>query len=66
MDLILGSFADRYVPGFSDNELQQYEILLNVADPDLYDWIAGRAEIPANFSGMVADKLKNHQLSNGL
>ena len=49
MDLLLGSFADAHVPGFSAAELAQYEEILNHSDPDLYDWISGRATVPANY-----------------
>jgi antitoxin CptB len=64
MDLLMGSFADRHVPEFSDAELEQYEILLNVADPDLYDWIIGRADAPANYAGPVLDRLMSHQFAH--
>ncbi len=48
MDLIMGSFADRHVPAFSDAELASYEEILNNNDPDLYDWVTGRVEPPDN------------------
>lgn len=64
MDLILGSFADRNVPLFSDAELVQYESLLNESDPDLYEWITGQAIAPANTMCGVLEKLINHKFSN--
>jgi len=45
-DLVLGSFADRHLAGFDAAQLDRYEALLAVADPDLFDWIAGRAAPP--------------------
>lgn len=59
MDLIMGRFADAYVPEFSAEELAQYEEILQHPDPDLYDWIAGRAPVPANFMNPVMEKLLN-------
>ena len=60
MDLILGSFADRYVPGFSESELERYEEVLNLSDPDLYDWISGQKSPPANLNNPVLDRLLKH------
>lgn len=61
MDLLMGSFADEYVPAFSADELTQYEDILGYSDPDLYNWISGREECPANLTGPVMDKLLQHR-----
>ena len=45
-DLILGSFAEAYLARFDDDQLDRYERLLECPDPDLFDWIAGRALPP--------------------
>lgn len=46
MDLLLGSFALRYVPGFSEGELAAFDDLLQENDPDLYNWITGTEAAP--------------------
>ena len=46
MDLLLGSFAKQYVPGFSEQELKEYEDLLKENDPDLYNWITEKETAP--------------------
>jgi antitoxin CptB len=46
-DLILGSFAEAHLAAFDDAQLDRYEALLDCADADLFDWIAGRAAPPA-------------------
>lgn len=61
MDLLLGSFADRYVPGFSAIELKHYDEILQLNDPDLYNWITGVENPPANILNDVFEKLKNHR-----
>jgi antitoxin CptB len=48
-DLILGRFADAYLAGFDDGQLDRYEALLECADADLFDWIAGRAKPPPEY-----------------
>jgi antitoxin CptB len=60
MDLIMGSFADKYVPEFNVADLDQYEELLQNSDPDLYDWISGRKEVPANIRNDLIEKLLTH------
>jgi antitoxin CptB len=46
-DLLLGSFAEQHLAGFSPAQLDHYEALLELNDADLFDWIAGRADPPA-------------------
>jgi len=39
MDLIMGSFADKHIPAFSDEQLDIYDEILNIPYPDIYEWI---------------------------
>ncbi len=64
MDLIMGSFANTNVPGFSVGELDFYEQLLHIPDPDIYDWIIGRADVPANLLNPVIAKLLDHHYAS--
>lgn len=61
MDLIMGSFADAHVKDFDEEALNQYEALLGNNDPDLYNWISGKEEPPANIEGDVWEKLRAHK-----
>jgi antitoxin CptB len=45
-DLILGRFADAHLAGFDEKQLDRYEVLLDCADADIFDWITGRAAPP--------------------
>ncbi len=45
-DLILGRFAEAHLGGFDQAQLDRYEALLECADADLYDWVAGRTPPP--------------------
>ena len=53
LDLILGRFAEAHLAGFGMAELQQFAVLLAEADPDIYDWIVGRAALPARLQNPV-------------
>jgi antitoxin CptB len=61
MDLLLGSFADKHMPSFGKAELSLYEALLEQSDPDLYDWILGKEEPPANLMSDILQRLKSHK-----
>ena len=42
-DLLLGSFAEAHLAGFSAAELDRFEALLELDDDVLFAWITGRA-----------------------
>jgi antitoxin CptB len=46
-DLLLGSFAEANLAGFSAAELDAYGRLLEENDADLWDWMMGHAAAPA-------------------
>lgn len=64
MDQILGSFANKYVPEFSESELDLYEELLENSDPEMYDWICRRIEVPANKTSDILDKLLSYDYAS--
>jgi antitoxin CptB len=57
MDLIMGSFADTHVPGMDEDRLAQYEEILHMADPDVYDWVSRQKPVPANVMTPVLQQL---------
>jgi len=57
-DLILGPFADRHVPSFSEEELDWFERLLDTPDQDLFAWIVGRESTPAEFDTPLMTRIK--------
>lgn len=61
MDLLMGSFADKNLAAFGQAELETYERLLENNDPDIYDWITGRATAPEEERSPVLDLLLEHR-----
>ena len=55
MDIIMGRFADSYISEFSDSQLNQYDSILSLSDPDLYNWYTQKEELPANLRSEVMD-----------
>ena len=64
MDQILGSFANQYIPEFNEEELDLYEQMLENSEPELYDWICGRAEVPANKNSAILEKLLDYDYAS--
>lgn len=60
MDLILGPFADAELAGLADAELEAYERLLEEPDWDLYAWVSGAAEPPAEHAPLIARLKARH------
>jgi antitoxin CptB len=58
IDLILGGFADRFAEAFTDEEAAAFEHLLQAPDPELYEWILGRAPAPAQYAGPMLKRLQ--------
>ena len=56
-DILLGQFARAHIAGFDSAELDQYERLLAAGDNDIFDWVAGKAEIPPEDDTPVLRKL---------
>ena len=46
LDLIIGGFADRYLAGFEEAQLDRFERLLDIPEPLVYDWLFGRGAPP--------------------
>ncbi len=63
MDIIMGSFADKHVLAFTSEQLDTYDEILSIPDPDIYDWICNRAEPPANAHSDVLTMLLSHDTS---
>lgn len=53
MDLILGPFADTELAALGAPDLDAYELLLDENDQDLYLWVTGAIEGPAEHMPML-------------
>ncbi|MEQ9812334.1 MAG: succinate dehydrogenase assembly factor 2 [Azospirillaceae bacterium] len=60
-DLLLGSFADRHLGGFDATALDQFEAILERADPDIYNWMSAREAPPPELDGPVLRALMAHR-----
>lgn len=57
MDLLMGSFADQKLAGLDTSGLDEFERLLGTPDWEVFAWLIGQKEVPANHRGPVLDQL---------
>ena len=60
-DLLLGQFAQLYLPDLSDAGLDEFQALLDAGDPNIFAWVRGDAQPPANLNGPVLAQIKKFQ-----
>merc|ERR1711994_591016 len=60
--LLLGSFANKYLDNFNEEQLTLYDRLINLPsnDWDIYYWAIGNRETPEDFKNEVMDMLQEH------
>jgi antitoxin CptB len=58
MDLIMGGFADAFIQRLNGRDLDDYERLTEVPDPELLEWIIGEASVPAAYDCDVLRRLR--------
>ena len=46
MDLLLGRFAERFLDGMTDVQLDEFDAVLMENDLDLLNWITGKEPVP--------------------
>jgi len=56
-DILIGDFAAAYIADFDASALDRFEALLEVPDPDLYNWITGREPSPPAHDSEVLRRL---------
>ena len=60
-DLLLGRFAKFHLQGLTDDELGQYEALLDAGDDRIYAWVVAGEPAPKMHENRVLDLIKEFQ-----
>ena len=50
MDLVLGRFADAQLADLSEAELGEFEAWLDIPDQQIFSWISGQQDAPAEIN----------------
>lgn len=57
-DLLLGRFAQNHLVDLSDDELDDYEALLEAGDGQIYLWASGNEPVPDRYDTSVLELIK--------
>ncbi|MEZ5937538.1 MAG: succinate dehydrogenase assembly factor 2 [Hyphomonadaceae bacterium] len=57
LDLFMEAFADARMDSMSDQELDEFERLLDIPDQDVYAWILGRESPPPELRSGVLSQI---------
>lgn len=63
MDLLLGRFANAHLAVLTDAELDEYEKLLTIPDPQLYAWMSGSEPAPAEIETPLYRRIRDFHLT---
>ncbi len=57
-DIVIGRFAEENLAGMSDEEAEDFRLLLEVPDQELFGWIIGREEAPDNYRTPILERMQ--------
>ena len=57
-DILLGGFARRHMADLEDADVERLEAILEAGDNDLYNWITGKAPVPAAHDHALMTRLR--------
>jgi antitoxin CptB len=57
-DLIVGRFADAYIDRFDETGLDDFERLIEAPNAELYAWVVGAGNVPADYDTAVLAALR--------
>lgn len=62
-DILFGRFAERYLDGLDEKELDSYDALLDEPDQDVYGWVMGRIPLPERHDNSIFHRLKDPEIT---
>lgn len=61
LDMLIGEFAEARLTTMSEAELDLFEQMLDVPDPDMLAWLTGMQQVPAEFDKPLFHALRDSQ-----
>ena len=62
MDLILGRFADIHAADMLPDDVDAFEALMEAPDPEVFAWITGTKDTPANYDTPLLARIRAFHL----
>jgi antitoxin CptB len=63
-DIFFGGFAERHLAELTEQQLERFQALLDVNDPDLFLWVTGAKPVPAPYDHDVMAMLQSFTLDH--
>ncbi len=57
-DLLIGRFADAHIDTLDAAQLDDFERLIEASNAELYAWVVGAGNVPADYDTTVLSKLR--------
>ncbi len=64
LDLILGTFSEKYLASLTAEEVDEYEKILEEENPDMFKWISGQTAVPEHLRSDLMNRLLRHVNEN--
>jgi antitoxin CptB len=61
VDLITGRFADAHIATLSEAEVDDFERLMDVPEPDLLNWVMGAEATPDEFDTSLFRRMRDYR-----
>lgn len=65
MDLLLGRFTEKAINDLSDEQIVLLEQLMELPDPDIYNWIIGAVPAPPEYDTPILHEIRAFHLGKG-
>jgi antitoxin CptB len=65
MDLLLGGFTEKVIGDLTDEQVTALELLMELPDPDIYNWIIGAAPTPPEYDTPILHEIRGFHLGKG-
>ena len=64
MDIVLGTYADKYLDELNEAQLDQFEELINIPDQDFFAYLTDQQDIPEELNNDIMKILKKKYLAH--
>lgn len=65
MDIVLGTYADKYLDGMDKAGLDQFEELINIPDQDFFRYLTNQEDIPEEYNNDIMKTIKSFRFTPG-
>lgn len=64
MDYVLGTFTNAEIENLDEQELDQFEELMQEPDPEMYKWLSGSVPVPAAWDVPIVNRIRKFHLGD--